>query len=254
MSGPPDTSTSLSRELCVSNVDAVAERLSLTEVTHEGGAYDTLTSEMMPEPVGDVRLFEGAVTLIYVGMTVPMIQLDSHMMFAFTPPESAVPHFTVDSVQNADAYAFHLDMIPRLDLGANLAYMDHCYGPLTETRKLTLEMDGLIPADLAPRQWALMSEWMLANHCEEATFKAIRPTVDTYRQHWFGLVENGIPSDLLDGAGEDARVTRDERNRRAIFDPDVDRVWAQVERLVGREQSEATRKLLASAGTERTAR
>jgi hypothetical protein len=245
---------SLSRELCVSNVEAVAQRLGLVEVNHDGGAYDTLTSEMMPDPVGDVRLFEGAVTLIYVGMTVPMIQLDSHMLFAFTPPESAVPHFTVDSVRNADSYAFHLDLIPRLDLGANLAYMDHCYGPLTDARKAVLEMEGLTPADLAPRQWALMSEWMLANHCDEATFSAIVPAVDTYREHWFSLLDDGIPEATLDGAGPADRVVRDQRNRRAIFDPDVDRVWAQVERLVGTEQSEATRKLLASAGTERIQR
>ena len=245
---------SLAKEMCVSNVESVVKRLDLNEVTStdgDSGPYKTLTSEMSPDPVGLVRLFTGEVTLIYVGMTVPMIQLDSHMMFAFTPAGSAVPHYTVDSVQNADMYAFHLDLIPRVDLGANLAYMDHCYGSLIEPRKAALELDGLTPADLAPRQWALMSEWMLANHCGEETFLAMLPTIDTYREQWFSLVENGIPDGLLEEVDRTNLAQRDERNRGSIFDPEVDRVWAQVERLLGKEQSDSTRMLLASAGTNR---
>ncbi len=246
---------SLSQELCWSNVLAVADRLALSEVHGSGddGAYSTLTSEMMPEPVGSVRVFHGAVSLVYVGMTVPMIGLDSHMMFAFTDPGSAVPHYTVDSVQNADAYAFHLDMIPRVDLGSHLGYMDHCYGPLTDVRAETFARGGLTPADLAPRQWALMSEWMLANHCDEATFRSITPTVDAYREQWFGLLEAGIPAALVDDVSTELLERRDEANRAAIFNPDVDRVWANVERLVGPQQSEATRLLLAGAGREAVA-
>jgi len=190
------------------------------------------------------------VTLAYVGMVVAPIGLDSHMMFAFTAADSAVPHFTVDSVQNPDAYAFHLDLIPRLDLGANLAYMDHCYGPLTEVRTATLELDGLTPAALSPRQWALMSEWMLANHTTEAAFHAIRATVDAYREHWFSLVESGIPDEVLDDVAPGTLARRDDRNRAAIFNPEVDRVWERVERLLGAEQSESVRGLLAAAGTE----
>lgn len=241
---------SASHELCRSNVEAVAQRLSLDEVTGPDGPYLTLRSEMMPDPVGSVRVLRGAVTLVYVGMTVPMIGLDSHMMFAFTEPRSAVPHYTVDSVQNPDGYAFHLDLIPRVDLGANLAYMDHCYAPLTAHRREALQLEGLTPADLSPRQWALMSEWMLANHCDETTFAAIGPTVDAYREHWFTLVEGGVPDAVLDGVDEATLVQRDERNRAAIFNPDVDRVWAQVDRLLGVEQSASVRTLLAGAGAE----
>ena len=237
---------SRSHDLCWSNVESIAERLSLDEATPSR----VLTSEMMPEPVGSVRLFRGTVSLVYVGMTVPPIGLDSHMLFAFTPSASPVPHFTVDSVQHGDSYAFHLDLIPRLDLGSHLAYMDHCYGPLTELRREALALDGLTPADLAPRQWALMSEWMLAHHATEAAFDAIRPTVDAYRTHWFDLIEAGLPDALLDGVEAAELAGRDERNRAAIFNPDVDRVWAQVERLVGAEQSESVRGLLAAAGAE----
>lgn len=243
---------SLSRELCWSSVEDIASRLELEQIggDGDGGAYQVLRSEMSPEPVGEVRVFRGAVSLVYVAMTVPMIGLDSHMMFAFTPEGSAVPHYTVDSVQNAEAYAFHLDLIPRVDLGSHLGYMDHVYGPLTEPRREALSLGGLTPADLQPRQWALMSEWMLANHCDEATFRAIRTTVDTYRERWFELLDQGVPSELVADVPAELLAARDRANREAIFNPEVDRVWTQVERLLGHEQSESVRLLLAGAGAE----
>ena len=66
---------------------------------------------MSPEPVGTVRLFSGGPIhkLVYIGLAVPMIGLDSHMVFAFTAPDSAVPHFTLDSVLAGPHFAFHLD-------------------------------------------------------------------------------------------------------------------------------------------------
>jgi hypothetical protein len=237
--------------MCLANVSDIVGRLGLQEVTGAGGdAHMVLTSEMSPEPVGVARLFRGEVTLVYVGLTVEMIGLDSHMMFAFTPVDSAVPHFTVDSVQVPGGYAFHLDLIPRVDLGAHLRYMDHCYGPLTEVRSRALTIDGLTPTDLSPRQWALMSEWMMVNRCDEAAFLAVRPTVDAYREQWFSLLADGVPADLLDGLDAAGLARRDEANRAAIFDPDVDKVWAQVERLLGAEQSERVRRLLAGAARE----
>ena len=85
--------------LCDDTVDSIVARLQLTERTGDaGGPLMTLTSPMTPEPVGMLRLFErdGVCTLVYVGLTVAMIGLDSHMMFAFTPEHSALPHFTLD--------------------------------------------------------------------------------------------------------------------------------------------------------------
>jgi hypothetical protein len=256
---------SLSRELCWSSVDAIVTRLGLSEsagpealapesafAAGDTAPYMVLVSPMSPEPVGVVRVFSkpSVCTVVYIAMTVPMIGLDSHMMFAFTPADSAVPHFTVDSVRNADDFAFHLDLIPRLDLGAHLGYMDHVFAPLTEARAACLAIPGLTPAHLEPRQWALMSEWMLANRADESAFRAIGDTVGTYRDHWFGLVDSGVPVELLDGVDEAALIARDEANRSHIFNPDVDRVWANVARLLGEERSEEMRQLLASAGAE----
>lgn len=240
----------LSQQLCLSTVDVIADRLGLTE-RHgpDGGPLMTLTSPMSSEPVGTVRHLRGGVELIYVGLTVEMIGLDSHMMFAFTPADSAVPHFTLDSVRTADMFAFHLDLIPRLDLGAHLAYMDHCFLPLSATRAEASEIAGLSPAQLSPRQWALMSEWMLAFRADESAFREIDRVVAAYRDHWLEMREAGVPTTVVGGVDAGALAARNAANLAAIFDPDVDPVWANVERLIGSERAASVRRLLAAGGT-----
>ena len=241
----------LPHDLCMGNVEAIVGRLGLTEVP----GTDTpermvLTSPMVPDaPVGRMRIWEGdGVQLVYVGLSVEMIHLDSHMMFAFMPPTSPVPHFTIDSVGNDDDFAFHLDLIPRLDLGAHLAYMDHCYTPLTGTREAGQAIEGLTKANISPRQWALMSEWMIVNRASRPAFQEIAATIASYREHWLGLVEGGVPAALLGGVTAEQIAERDRLNRDAIFNPDVDAVWARVSQLVGDEQSERVRLTLATQG------
>ena len=112
---------SLSADLCLGTVEAIADRLELEETVHT-----PLASAMDGSPVGAHRVLarDGVAALVYVGMTVEAFGLDSHMCFAFTPGGAAqCPHFTVDSVLAGPHYAFHLDLIPRLDPGANLAYI-----------------------------------------------------------------------------------------------------------------------------------
>ena len=142
-----------------------------------------LTSPMSPTPVGRIRIWRGdgpVVKVVNVSLVVPMISLDSHMIFAFTAPDSGVPHFTLDSVANGDSYAFHLDLIPRIDLATSLSYLDEVYEPLTGIFTETKGRDGLTPAHLTPRQYALMSPWMLVNRATEAAFRSIDDAVEKY--------------------------------------------------------------------------
>lgn len=225
---------SLSADLCLGAVEAIEARLGLAETVNT-----PLVSALDGSPVGSHRVLtsEGVAALVYVGMTVEAFRLDSHMCFAFTPPHSPVPHFTVDSVLAGPHYAFHLDLIPRLDPGANLAYIDHCYGPLTETHDEVLQIEGLSAAHLSPRQWQLMSAWMLAHRADENGFAAVFGAVAQYRDHWLELVLEGVPGDALGGAAPEELDRRDQRNREAIFSPDVDPVWARVDQLLGPETS-----------------
>lgn len=229
--------------LSQTTLDKILAQFPLEEVCGaDGGAYKKLVSPM--GPVGDMRIFKGEAVrkVVYIGMTVPQIGLDSHMIFAFTPPESAVPHFTLDSVMNAPDFAFHLDLIPRVDLGADLDYINAVYAPLNETYEAAGKIEGLKPARLGPTQYAIMSAWMLVYRANAEAFEAIQSPVDGYLNHWFGLVENGV-SVQADSA---ALAERDQRNRAIIFNPAVDRVWAQVDRLLGADVSAAMREELKS--------
>jgi hypothetical protein len=227
----------LAADLAFSTLDKLRERLNLEEVE-----TIPLTSPMMPEPVGKVQVFSGdkISKAVYIGMSVPFIKLDSHMIFAFTDKDSYLPHFTLDSVNNDTTFAFHLDLIPRVDLGANLEYIDAVYGSLSEEFERAGKIEGLSKAHLNPRQLAVMSPWMLVNRAEEAAFKKIFDSVDFYLKHWFSLVENGVDVEVF----AENLAERDRRNREIVFNPEVDKVWSQVDRLVGAEMSAKMREIL----------
>ncbi len=233
----------LAAELAFSTLDKLRERLSLSEVK-----TIPLTSPMMPEPVGSVRIFSGEKLskAVYIGMSVPFIKLDSHMIFAFAKTDSPIPHFTLDSVNNDTTYAFHLDLIPRVDLGANLEYIDAVYDNLTEEFEKAGKIEGLSKAHLNPRQLAVMSPWMLVNRAEAEAFKKIFESVDFYLNHWFSLIENGISQNVTNRIFGADFAERDRRNREIIFNPEIDQVWTQVDRLVGAEMSAKMREVLKS--------
>ncbi|WP_419918813.1 hypothetical protein [Candidatus Poriferisocius sp.] len=247
MAERPPTPMSLAAELCLGTVQAIESRLGLQETL-----CAPLVSAIDGSPVGTHRVLarDDVAALVYVGMTVEAFGLDSHMCFAFTPATSPVPHFTVDSVLAGPHYAFHLDLIPRLDPGANLTYIDHCYGPLTEVHGTTQEIQGLTPAHLSPRQWQLMSAWMLAHRADETAFREVFGAVAAYRDQWLRLVDAGVPDEVVEGTTPHDRQRRDTRNREAIFNPQVDPVWARVDQLLGPEVSAGIRASLKTAARD----
>ena len=244
-----DTELSLPARLFNNTLERLCERLNLSEDTSEdGGAYLPLISQlpMVQGEVGDVRVFTGGplFRVVTCSLAVEPIQLDSHMLFAFTPGESAVPHFTLDSVKAGDHFAFHLDLIPRLDLGANLEYMDEVFTPLTEAFEAGSAIEGLSRAHLSPRQHAIMSPWMLANRASEDAFTAIEASVKAYQEHWFALLERGVSESALGGASAAELQARNLRNKRIIFDPDVDPVWERITGMIGEDAVATQRALL----------
>lgn len=230
-------------------LERVVRRFGLAETPGAaGGPWLPLHchAPMHQGQIGQVRLFQGAplFQLVSTNIGVPPIGLDSHMLFAFTPSDSPVPHFTLDAVKAGDHYAFHLDLIPRVDLGANLAYMDACFTPLTEAFSKGQSAPGLSPAQLNPRQHAIMSPWMLAKRATHEAFLAIDELVDSYLNHWLSLVERGVPEVAYEGIGKSALADRDRRNKAIIFNRDVDKVWDQITPLVGEEAAERQIELL----------
>lgn len=240
---------SLPASLCHGALDTLVERAALTEVAGPDGApYLPLTSAAFGEPmsVGEARVFQGdkVAKAVYVGIVVPQIQMDSHMVFAFTPEGSPVPHFTLDSVHAGGHYAFHLDLIQRVDAGTHMAYNDWAHGPLTEAYEAVQSNPGYTKAALEPRQLTVMSSWMLAARSTVEAFAELDAPVQTYLDHWFSLLEGEVPAEVVADIDDTDLAARDARNRGLLFSPQVDKVWAQISRLLGDEQAEAVRLLL----------
>lgn len=242
---------SLSQSLWQKTLDRLIHGLGLEEVVDDqGGPYLPLTCQapMFEGSVGQVRVFKGGplFQLVTSTIVVPPIELDSHMMFAFMPSDSPVPHFTLDSVRAGGHHAFHLDLIPRMDLGSSLAYMDECFSPLTEAHARGVAIEGLSAAQLSPRQLAIMSPWMLAYRATAEAFTAIEDSVNDYLDHWFTLVEKGISAEATAAVDAQQLIDRDRLNKAIIFNEDVDKVWDQITPLIGRDAVDTQIALLRS--------
>lgn len=238
---------SLPRDLCLGTLDTLVDRAGLKEVPGaDGGPFTTLMSSMGPDPVGSVRVFTGdkVAKAVYVGIVVPQIGLDSHMVFAFMPDGSPVPHFTLDSVASHGHFAFHLDLIQRVDAGTHMVYNDWAHSPLTETFEQVNAMEGLSKAVLEPRQVAVMSSWMLANRATEEAFGQLDAPVAAYLEHWFSLVDGEVPAEVTADIADTDLAARDARNRGLLFSPEVDKVWAQISRLITEPVAEDIRRQL----------
>lgn len=245
------------RDLSLEQLDLIVDRLGLVEDMGDNGAAPRFALVGGFGPVGVCRTFRkdaaaGAdtITLVYIAMSVEMIGLDSHMLYVHTPSTSAIPHFTLDAICTGDEFAFHLDLPPRVDPGANLRYLDFVYAPLNDVRSSTIALDGLSPADISPRQWSIMSSWMIVQRATAAAFENVFEPVRRYRDRWLELVGSDIPDDVLDGPSADPgeRAARDLRNRAAVFNPEVDPVWLQVDRMLGPEMSGRLQDLLRNPG------
>jgi hypothetical protein len=202
--------------------------------------------EVLGADVGRLRTWHGTevAKVVNISLVVPQFGLDSHMIFAFTPEGSAVPHFTLDAVYGGAYYAFHLDLVPRAELASHLSYMDEAFHPLTAAFERATAAEGLTKAAISPRQYAIMSPWMLVHRATEEAFAAIDATVDEYRAHWSSLVHKGIAADV----GDTDLGGRDRAVRANLFSRDIDPVWAQVSRLLGDEATDGLRQELIGNG------
>ncbi len=250
------TMDTLASQISHQTLDRIVEDFKLAEVHGEDGGpfLELLAPAFGNARAGEMRLFHGGEKLskvVYTGIAVEAIGLDSHMLFAFTKRDSLVPTFTLDSVytkmpadmdpnfpDGGDMYSFHLDLVPRCDLGVNEAYMRRCYESLTETQAAVLGAKGVHAAQLSPKQRAIMSPWMLAQRTTtEAYEQYVFAAAETYLAHWLALVDDGL-ADIAGGIQGEAGATRDIQNRQLIFSREIDPVWSKIDTMLGKEVSD----------------
>jgi hypothetical protein len=256
----------LASQISHKTLDRITGQLGLTEITGaDGGAFLPLTAAAFGNaPAGSFRLWDGGenlLKLVYTGIAVEAIGLDSHMIFAFTKPESKVPTFTLDSVYTrlppdmdpnfpggGDMYAFHLDLVPACDLGVNEDYMQRCYLPLTDCQSQVLGADGVFAAQLSPMQRAIMSPWMLAQRTTTAAYEEqIFPAAELYVDHWLGLLDDGLDALAVNG---DYGAERNAANRSLIFNREIDPVWNKIDMMLGADVSNFMIEVLRSQQVE----
>lgn len=201
--------------------------------------------------VGRVRLFcpatpeSGVQMLVQVSLVVPQFQLDSHMLFVATGPNSVVPHFTFDAVHSGTGYATHLCLLSRVDLPAHFDYVQAIYEPLTPIHAAALAIPGLAPAHLPPSLRAMLDPWSLVHHADESAFRALQTPLFAYVDHFLQLVGDDRLQPARFGLTPAEVAARDRRFRHYLFHPDVDPVWDRVGKLLGPEQTHNLRGLLA---------
>lgn len=246
-------------------LDRITKHFDLREVHGEdGGPFLSLLAKSFGNALaGCFRLWDGGdklQKLVYTGIAIEAIGLDSHMIFAFTSCDSLVPTFTLDSVytrmppdmdpnfpEGGDMYAFHLDLVPKCDLGVNADYMRRCYSPMTDRQAQVLNAGGVFPAQLSPMQRAIMSPWMLAQRTTaEAYEKEIFPAASDYLEHWISLVDDGVAMDINGESG----ASRDASNRELIFNRDIDPVWGKIDMMLGADVSDFMIEVLRSQRVE----
>lgn len=237
-------------------LNAIVEHFDLEEVTgKDGGPFMPLVAAPFGgAPAGSFRVWNGGDRLqkvVYTGITVEPIGLDSHMIFAFTKPDSIVPTFTLDSIftklppgmdsnfpDGGDMYAFHLDLIPKCDLAVNFPYIRQCYESLNETHARVLAAPGVFPAELTPVQRAIMSPWMLAQRTTGDAYESVVfPAAERYLHHWLSLVDGSL-DDVTKTITGTTGPERDAKSRALIFNREIDAVWEKIDGLLGPDVSE----------------
>lgn len=222
------------RELVAGTLDRLMKSLDLVEDTDARLALVGVAGPVEGRALGEVRVLTGGgVRLVHSVLADDALGMDTHQIYAFTGPGSAVPHLFLDTAisPNTDG-TFHvgLDLAPRVDLGASLDYTEAVYAPLTEARAAALAQGLVHPVpSLGPLQWSIRSPWMVAAILDAEHLSLLHPVVDRYVDHWLHLLRSGVPADV-DAA---ALSVRDERNRAALFSPRTNPVWGLIGKLLG---------------------
>jgi len=242
------------REMVLATLERITTALGLTEQTGADGDAELplhgVGGPLDGQRIGEFRVFTRAdgIRVVYSKLAIDDFGMDTHQVYAYTASDSPVPHLFLDtaiSPNTEGTFHFGLDLVPRVDLGANIDYAEAVYGPLTEPRAQALAQPGVMPVpSLGPMQLSIRSPWMVAAIVQPADLKKLGSIVDTYVDRWLELAANGVGDDVVASVAWQDLPQRDLRNREAMFSPRTNPVWSLLDRLVGAESAAAMKSLL----------
>jgi hypothetical protein len=219
------------------------EEIACVDIAPDSPVWSDL--EHNGEVIGELRVYRGRgrvqkVVSSRYALSTPV--LDSHSVIVFTRPESAVPHFALDSIRVGCEVHLYVDLLPKRDLAVSLPYLDRCYVPLSEVSS-ELEHDARFrPAPVSLRHQAMLSPWHALYTLEPSNLAAAEAYVDRYVSHWANLLRSNAPE--LDSSPELA--ARDIAFRKALFSRAIDPTWAHRDRIIGRETVDRILSVLSS--------
>jgi hypothetical protein len=242
------------RDLVTSVMDKLVDELELNEQRGPDGGPKLplfgVNEPLVGLRLGEFRVFEreDGLRLVYSALTIDDFAMDTHQIYVFTPRSSAVPHLFLDtaiSTNTNGTFHFGLDLVPRVDLGANLTYSERVYGPLTGSRADALGRPGVLPVpSLGPLQWSIRSPWLVAAIVAPSDLSALADVVNAYVACWRQLIAEGVPDDVMQDMGPVDLGVRDARNRAALFSARTNPVWGLLDGLVGAEAAHEMVQLL----------
>jgi len=216
--------------ICTRAVSRLIEEIGCVDIAPDSPSWQDLSRG--DTRVGELRVYRGRgvvekVVSAHFKLEAP--SLESYMVTVFTRPESPVPHFVLDVVRFGPQASFHVDLLPKRDLGVSLSYVDRCFAPLTAIRA-DLEQDERFAPGTAPlRQRAFLSPWMaLYTHAPEL-LEVARGYVDRYFAHWSSLLTSDDPELRRDAS----LAARDAVQRKLVFSRELDPVWGMLDRALG---------------------
>jgi len=245
-----EPTVSLSLNLSETTLHHLIEATGATEEHGQDGGPLLLATADDESPSGTMRLFTGGLVqkIVWTKLEVPARGVTTCMIFAFAEPAGGLPHFTLDCSDHGNGgYAFHLDMLPRVELATHVAYMDEVFGPLTEAYTSGGALPGLSPTRTTRRQFAMMSPWMLVNLADEPAFHAIGATVRAYTDRWLRLLGSGLSADVEASLADTDLAARDAQVRLNLFSPHIDPVWGRVDSMIGTDAATTMRSQLQQA-------
>jgi hypothetical protein len=228
--------------VCTRIVSKLIEELGCVDIAPDSPAWRDLLCH--GKRVGELRVYRGrgriqkTVTSHFTleapspgGDRAAGQALESHSVAVFTAPESPVPHFVLDSVRVGSKVTFHVDLLPKRDLGIALAYLDRCFAPLNDVRA-ELDADPRFVQGSAPlRQRALSSPWLAQYEVEPELLGTAMGFIERYFRHWSSLLR----SDAGELASAPDVAARDRQHRKLFFSREVDPAWSMLDRALGRD-------------------